>query len=191
MTQHGRSTVKLQVGSFRLGGRAYCLMFMSDWSALMTPKKETLNSLRTFSSYVLHRPSWYKSRQETVTVTIVNYPFSLLLLHGRCCKACVTMRSIKLLYLAHFSHVGTLIYCIGRCYFTADLGSLRHHREHGWNSNVAVINNLIFTWFFNKLFLITQPILVTASQKIWYFHLLSWSSLETRSLCDTFQFMLW
>ncbi len=102
--------------------------------------------------------------------------FLVILLHGRCCKACVTKRSIKLLYLAHFSHVGTLIYCIGRCYFTADLGSLRHHREHGWNGNVAVINNLIFTWFFNKLFLITQPILFTASHKIWknwYFHLLS------------------
>jgi hypothetical protein len=40
------------MGSCRLGGNSIC-------SALMTspPRKETLDSLRTFSSYILHLPS--------------------------------------------------------------------------------------------------------------------------------------
>ncbi len=44
-----------------------CLTGVFLWS----PQKATLDSLGTFSSYVIHRPSWSKSRQEAVTVSLV------------------------------------------------------------------------------------------------------------------------
>ncbi len=44
-------------GELQAGGDSICLMFMLDWSVLITPQQAILDSLSTFSSYALHRPS--------------------------------------------------------------------------------------------------------------------------------------
>ncbi len=62
-------------GELQTGGKNICLCLTGHWSVLMAPQKATLDSLSTFSSYVLHRPSWTKSRKKAVFVPLVSLWF--------------------------------------------------------------------------------------------------------------------